>query len=147
MNFNMSYNTWDLMSDFEYEFYYLNFNMSELSFYGDWSSKVAILVVWWSYCRLHKCVGKSFFSFANSQDHKNCQKCYYRGGCTLIAIIYLNSNNTLNFLLQAMPFKLVILSEGLSKKNLLVTNLSDARDFVSKIRKKQLNLIFLLSLR
>ena len=50
-----------------------------------------------------------------------------------------------NFLLKAMPFIFVILSEGFKQKqlifNLFVTNLSDIRDFVVKIPKKHLKLI------
>ena len=50
-----------------------------------------------------------------------------------------------------MLFLLVILSEEFKQKqlifNLFVTNLSDIRDFVGKISKKQLKLIYLLSIR
>ena len=56
-----------------------------------------------------------------------------------------------NFLLKAMPFIFVILSEGFKQKqlifNLFVTDLSDIRDFVGKIPKKHLKLICLLSMR
>ena len=82
------------------------------------------------------------------------------------------TDSMLNFLLKAIPFIFVILSEGyhiisyhvyfssynlyiLQKHtkqkeliwNLFVTNLSDIRDFEGKILKKQLKSICLLSIR
>ena len=61
-----------------------------------------------------------------------------------------NIDSILNFLLKAIPFMLVISSEGFKQKqlicNLFVTNLSDIHDFEGKILKKQVKSICLLSI-
>ena len=81
---------------------------------------------------------------ANSQDHKNCQKWLFWG-----RVYHIDS--MLNFLLKAIPFILVISSEGFKQKqlicNLFVTNLNDICDFECKILKKQVKSICLLSMR
>ena len=60
-------------------------------------------------------------------------------------------DSMLNFLLKAIPFILVISSEGFKQKqlicNLFVINLSDIHDFEGKILKKQVKSICLLSIR